>query len=65
MFAVVRILVFLLLLTSIVCFGLYLWTRQPHYFRIGLVIVKWTVIAGLVFFGVLIGERLWPGGTEP
>ena len=58
MFPVVRVLIFLLLLASIGCFGAYLLTRQRRYFNIGVVIVKWTVIAGLVFFGVLIVEQL-------
>ncbi|MCM5678814.1 hypothetical protein M8A51_04615 [Schlegelella sp. S2-27] len=58
MFAVVRVLILLLLLASIGCFGAYAVTRQRRYFHIGIVIVKWTVIAGLVFFGVLIVERL-------
>lgn len=58
MFPVVRILIFLLLAAAVVCLALYLVTRQSRYLRIGTVIVKWTVIAGLVFFGVLIVERL-------
>ena len=33
-------------------------TRQPRWRRIGLVIVKWTLIAALAFFGALILERL-------
>ncbi|AKJ27877.1 hypothetical protein [Caldimonas brevitalea] len=57
MFALIRVLIGLLLMGSVVCFGLYLITRQARYFRIGLAIVKWTVIAGLVFFGVLIFEH--------
>ncbi|WKB52119.1 hypothetical protein [Eleftheria terrae] len=61
MFAVVRVLVALLLVGAVGCFGLYLVTRRPHYFRIGLAIVKWTVIAGLVFFGVLAAEMLLDG----
>ena len=58
MFPVVRALVMLLLLAAAVCFALYLFTREPRWLRLGLVITKWTVIAGLVFFAVLIGERL-------
>ncbi|PPE68552.1 hypothetical protein IS481_14090 [Caldimonas thermodepolymerans] len=58
MFAVVRLLIFLLLLGAIGCFAAYLVTRERRYFRIGAAIVKWTVIAGLVFFGVLFVERL-------
>ena len=61
MFAVVRVLIFLLLLASIGCFGAYAVTRQRRYFNVGVVIVKWTVIAGLVFFGVLFVERLLEG----
>jgi hypothetical protein len=61
-FAVVRVLIFLLLLAAIVSFGFYVFTRERRYFRVGVVIVKWTVIAGLVFFGVLIVERLITGG---
>lgn len=61
MFAVVRVLVMLLLAGAAACFALYLFTHRPHYLRIGLVITKWTVIAGLVFFGVLLAERLLGG----
>ena len=58
MFPVVRVLILLLMLASVACFGAYLVTKQKRYFRIGVVIVKWTVIAGLVFFGVLFIEQL-------
>lgn len=58
MFPVVRVLILLLMLAAIGCFGAYLVTKQKRYFRIGVVIVKWTVIAGLVFFGVLFIEQL-------
>lgn len=61
MFAVVRVLIFLLLLAAIGCFGAYAVTRQRRYFNVGVVIVKWTVIAGLVVFGVLFVERLLEG----
>ena len=62
MFAVIRLLIGLLLAGAIGCFVLYMLTRQARFFRIGLAIVKWTVIAGLVFFGVLIVEHFASGG---
>ncbi|TXI20419.1 MAG: hypothetical protein E6Q67_09225 [Roseateles sp.] len=55
---IARLLIGLLLFTAVVCFALYIATRQPHWRRLGLIIVKWTVIAGLGFFAVLILERL-------
>lgn len=56
----IRILIALLLLTALVCFGMYLITGQPHWRRRGVLIVKWVVIAGLGFFGVVIFERFRP-----
>ncbi|MCE2877891.1 MAG: hypothetical protein LW719_00335 [Comamonadaceae bacterium] len=53
-----RWLIFLLLLAAGVCFATYLGTGQPHYRRWGLIILKWTLIAGLGFFAVLILERV-------
>ena len=53
-----RWLVLLLLLAAAVSFAFFAATGQPRYKRFGLVIVKWTVIAALVFFAVLILERL-------
>ncbi len=54
---VFRWVLFLLLLASIVCFGLYLGTGQVAWRRRGLAILKWTVIAALGFFAVLALER--------
>ncbi len=48
----------LLLLAGILCFAMYIGTRQPVWRRRGIVIVKWTVLAALGFFAVLILERL-------
>ena len=53
-----RFLVFALLGTSVLCFAFYLGTGQPHFRRWGLVVLKWTVVAALVFFGVLILGRI-------
>lgn len=55
---IARSLVLLLLLAAIVSFGLYIGTNDRRYLRFGVTIVKWTVIAGLGFFAVLILEYL-------
>jgi hypothetical protein len=55
---VVRTLVFLLLVAGLVCFALYIGTGQRRWRDLGIVIVKWTVIAALGFFAVLLLERL-------
>jgi hypothetical protein len=41
-----------------VCFAFYAATSQERYRRWGLVILKWTVLAALGFFAVLLLERL-------
>ncbi len=48
----------LLLLAGILCFAMYVATGKALWRQRGLVIVKWTVLAGLGFFGVIILERL-------
>ena len=53
-----RWIVLLLLMTGLVCFALYLGTGQRRFRVLGVRVVKWTVIAGLGFFAVLILERL-------
>ncbi|MFM8901749.1 MAG: hypothetical protein ACKOF9_17685 [Burkholderiales bacterium] len=53
-----RTLVLLLLVAAVLCFALYIATRNPRWRQWGLVILKWTVIAGLAFFAVLILERV-------
>lgn len=53
-----RWLIFLLLLAAGVCFVFFLATGRPHYRRWGLVVLKWTLIAALGFFAVLILERV-------
>ncbi|WP_374667586.1 hypothetical protein [Ramlibacter sp.] len=50
--------VMLLLLAAGVSFALYAGTGNPRYKRFGLAIFKWTVIAALGFFLVLVIERL-------
>lgn len=53
-----RWLVTLLLLASAVSFMFYVGTGKPHYKRWGLLVLKWTVIAALFFFAVLILGRI-------
>ena len=48
----------LLLLAGLLCFAMYLGTRDARWRRRGIVIVKWTVIAAFGFFAVLILERV-------
>ncbi len=55
---VFRWLLFVLLLAAIVCFGLYTGTGQVRWRNLGLAILKWTVIAALGFFAVLMLERM-------
>jgi hypothetical protein len=53
-----RWLLMVLLLAAGVSFAFYAGTGQARYRRYGLVILRWTVLAALGFFGVLILERL-------
>jgi hypothetical protein len=53
-----RTLMFLLLGGAALCFAYYIGTGQARFKRLGLVILKWTVIAALAFFGVLILSRI-------
>lgn len=48
----------LLLFAGVLCFAMYVGTGQVAWRRRGIVIVKWTIVAGLGFFAVLILERL-------
>ena len=50
------VLLFLAVVASLV---LYAATGQVRYRRIGLAIMKWTVLAALGFFAVLVAERLF------
>lgn len=56
--AIARLVVGLLLFAAVVSFALFIATGQRRWRQLGLVIVKWTVLAGLAFFAVLILERL-------
>ena len=53
-----RWIILLLLVGGLLCFAMYIGTGQPRYRAWGLRVVKWTIMAGLGFFAVLILERL-------
>lgn len=53
-----RLVLGLLLFAAVLCFAVYIGTNQAVWRNRGVVIIKWTVLAGLAFFGVLILERL-------
>jgi hypothetical protein len=48
----------LLLVAGILCLAMYVGTGQVAWRHRGLLIVKWTLVAALGFFAVLILERL-------
>ena len=50
--------ILLLLLVAGVCFAFYAGTGQVKYRRIGWIVLKWTLLAALGFFAVLIAERV-------
>ena len=53
-----RWLMLMLLLAAIVSFMFYAGTGQARFKTYGLTILKWALIAGFGFFGVLILERI-------
>jgi hypothetical protein len=55
---VFRLVFALLLLCSVLCFAMYIGTGQAAWRSRGIVVLKWTVLAALGFFAVLILERL-------
>ncbi|WP_280154506.1 hypothetical protein [Piscinibacter sp. XHJ-5] len=55
---VFRWLILLLLVGGLLCFAMYIGTGQARWRALGVTIVKWTVIAALGFFAVLILERM-------
>ena len=58
MMVVLRLVFGLLLLAGLACFIAYVITRDPRWRRLGVTIVKWTVLAALGFFAVLIVQQL-------
>ena len=55
---VARWIVLLFLVAGLLCLALYVGTGQQRFRVLGVRIVKWTVIAALGFFAVLILERV-------
>jgi len=53
-----RWVVLLLLGAGLICFAMFVATGETRYRVLGFRIVKWTVIAALGFFAVLIVERV-------
>ena len=56
-----RIVFGVLLFAGLACFLAYALTGAPHWRRLGVLIVKWTLVAAAGFFAVLVGERLYDG----
>ncbi len=54
-----RWLILICLLVAGVCFAFYATTGQPRYKRVGWVVLRWTILAALGFFAVLIAERVF------
>jgi hypothetical protein len=50
----------LLLLAAVLCFAMYIGTQHKVWMTRGLIVLKWTVLAGLGFFAVIALERLTP-----
>ena len=48
----------LLLLVAGVLFAFYAGTSRAQYRRLGWIVLKWTLLAALGFFAVLIAERV-------
>lgn len=55
---ILRLVFGLLLVAGLISFALYIATGQPVWRQRGLVIVKWTVIAGLGAAAVIVLERM-------
>jgi hypothetical protein len=53
-----RWIVLLLLLAAGVNFAFYAATGNPRYKRLGVIVLKWTLLAAAGFFGILVLERL-------
>ena len=56
--AIFRIIIYFLLVAGLLCFAMYIGTGKQKWRFYATRIVKWTVVAGLGFFAVLLLERL-------
>lgn len=48
----------LFLVASLLCFAMYVGTGQVMWRKRGMVVLKWTLVAALGFFAVLVLERV-------
>ncbi len=55
---IIRLVIGLLLAAGLVCFAVYVGTKNPVWRWRGIVLVKWTVIAGIGAFAVLVLETV-------
>ena len=55
---IARVVFALLAVAGVLCFAMYAGTGAPRWRALGLRIVRWTVVAGLGFFAVLLLEEL-------
>lgn len=55
---IARVIFALLAVAAVLCFAMYAGTGQARWRSLGWRVVKWTLVAGLGFFAVLILERL-------
>ena len=55
---IARVIFALLAVAGVLCFAMYAGTGQKRWRDLGWLIVKWSPVAGLGFFAVLILERL-------
>lgn len=53
-----RLIVLLLLVAAVLCFAMYVGTKDRRWLRRTQLIVRWTVMAGLGFFAVYLLGRL-------
>jgi hypothetical protein len=60
--ALVRGLVVLMLVVAGLCFAMYAGTGEPRYKKLGLIVLKWTLVAAFAFFAGLIFERVFLSG---
>jgi hypothetical protein len=55
---IVRWIVLLLLAAAVLCFAMYIGTRQMRYKIAAVRILRWAVFGGLAVFAVLVLERM-------
>ena len=55
---IARLVFGLVLVAAVLCFALYAATGTPRWRELGLRLLRWTLVAGLGFFAVLLLEEL-------